>query len=116
MEAVSGATPDGGQSHQQVVSAQEAQPTAHLNGTTGPQSSGRGYGATVEVAPRAVGTTAGREPPVVTEGVTAPGCSGGLGFSTAHSDGGQPPQPRRFRWRRRGPQRFLTWVADLEWE
>ena len=68
MDAVSGATQDGSQSHQQVMSAQEAQPTAQLNGTTGPQSSGSGYGATAEVAPRAVGTTAGREPPVVTEG------------------------------------------------
>ena len=69
MEAVSGTIPDGMQSHQQVMSAQEAQPTAQLNGTTGPQSSGGGYGATAEVAPRAVGTTAGHEPPVVTEGL-----------------------------------------------
>ena len=68
MDAVSGTTQDGSRSHQQVMSAQEAQPTAQLNGTTGPQSSGGGYGATAEVAPRAVGTMAGHDP-VVTEGL-----------------------------------------------
>ena len=55
MDAVSGTTQDGSRSHQQVMSAQEAQPTAQLNGTTGPQSSGGGYGATAEVAPESGG-------------------------------------------------------------
>ncbi|CAE7385709.1 unnamed protein product [Symbiodinium sp. CCMP2592] len=42
----------------------QAQPTAQLNGTDGPQSSGLngGYGATGSVAPRAEGTQAAQEP------------------------------------------------------
>ena len=59
--------PEGPPALSQVMSAQTAQPAPQLNGTTEPRGSGSdgGYGATGDVAPRAVGNMAEQEAPVL---------------------------------------------------
>ena len=59
--------PEGPPALSQVMSAQIAQPAPQLNGTTEPRGSGSdgGYGATGDVAPRAVGNMAEQEAPVL---------------------------------------------------